>query len=131
MFDTLPDADTLTGTETFSNPGTGNQMRAFTFLAAAAALSISASQALAWDDAYQGDATADASRQPLIQAYPAANYCPGGKQPVIVGGVIFCGVPTAGTYYDPVSAPRTIVATQSSYLPRAYDPDGYDDLFVD
>ncbi|MCA0961530.1 hypothetical protein [Salipiger bermudensis] len=106
-------------------------MRAFTFLAAAAALSLSASQALAWDDAYKGDATADASRQPLIQAYPAANYCPSGKQPVIVGGVIFCGVPTAGTYYDPVSSPRTIVATQSRYLPRAYNPDGYHDAFVD
>jgi len=99
-------------------------MRAFTFLAAAAALSISASHALAWDDAYKGDGTADASRQPLIQAYPAANYCPAGKQPVIVGGVICCGVPTAGTYYNPVSAPRPVVAMQKSYLPRAYAPEG-------
>ncbi len=99
-------------------------MRAFTFLAVAAALTISASQALAWDDAYKGDATADPSRQPLIQAYPAANYCPAGKQPVIVGGVIYCGVPTAGTYYDPVSRPRVTVATQNRYLPRAYAPEG-------
>ena len=100
-------------------------MRAFTFLAAVAtALSMSASQALAWDDAYKGDATADASRQPLIQAYPAANYCPAGKQPVIVGAVIYCGVPTAGTYYNPVSAPRRVVSTQNSYLPRAYTPKG-------
>lgn len=99
-------------------------MRAFTFLAAAAALSLSASQALAWDDAYRGDATADPSRQPLIQAYPAANYCPAGKQPVIVGGVIFCGVPTAGVYYDPAPRPRRVVSTRDSYLPRAYAPEG-------
>ena len=34
------------------------------------------------------------------------------------------GVPTGGTYYNPVSAPRPVVSTQNSYLPRAYTPKG-------
>ena len=56
--------------------------------AAAAALAISASQAPARNDAHTSDATADLSRQPLIQACTVANDCPAGRQPVIVGGVI-------------------------------------------
>ncbi|APZ53700.1 hypothetical protein [Salipiger abyssi] len=102
-------------------------MRASVFLAAAAALSISASQAMAWGDMYMGDATADPSRQPLVQAYPSANYCPAGKQPVIIGGVICCGVPTAGTYYNPASYARKTIkksAPAKSYMPRAYAPEG-------
>ncbi|EPX79659.1 hypothetical protein [Salipiger mucosus] len=101
-------------------------MRTSVFFGALAALTVSASGALAWNDAYTGDATADPSRQPLVQAYPAANYCPAGKQPVILGGVICCGVPNAGTYYNPVSvrkaAPRPAPAT--SYMPRPYAPVG-------
>jgi len=40
--------------------------------------------------------------QPLIYAYPTANYCPQGLQPVTIGGVICCGVPTAHGYHQPV-----------------------------
>lgn len=37
----------------------------------------------------------------LIQAYPTAvNYCQSGYQPVVVGGVICCGIPNA-TYSAP------------------------------
>lgn len=102
-------------------------MRAATFLAAFAALTVSASGAFAWNDAYTGDATADLSRQPLVQGWPQGNYCPAGKQPVILGGVICCGVPTAGMYYDPqparrVHSPRP--AVRESYMPRAYAPVG-------
>ncbi|WP_277988394.1 hypothetical protein [Salipiger thiooxidans] len=43
-------------------------MRASKMFAATAALAISASQALAWNDACTGDATDDLSRQPLIRA---------------------------------------------------------------
>lgn len=33
-----------------------------------------------------------------IEAYPVStNYCPTGYQPVVVGGVISCGTPNAGT----------------------------------
>ncbi|MCR8550367.1 hypothetical protein M4578_21300 [Salipiger sp. P9] len=102
-------------------------MRATCFLAAAAALTISASQALAWGDMYMGDTTGDPYQEPLVQAYPAPNYCPAGKQPVIVGGVICCGVPTAGTYYNPVSKPKPAVkkvVKTKTYLPRAYAPVG-------
>ncbi len=80
-------------------------MRVFTMFAAAAALAMSASQALAWNDACTGDATADLSRQPLIRADPAANDCAAGRQPVILGGMISCGVPTAGAYYAPPRGP--------------------------
>ncbi|WP_372884955.1 hypothetical protein [Shimia sp.] len=51
-----------------------------------------------------------------IEAYPAAaNYCPNGYQPVVVGGVICCGIPNA-TY----SAPAPV---RSRYRP-AYCPAG-------
>lgn len=102
-------------------------MRAATFLATAVALTLSASGAFAWNDAYTGDATADTSRQPLVQAWPQGNYCPAGKQPVILGGVICCGVPTAGAYYDPSPAMRGHKAkpgVRKTYLPRAYAPVG-------
>ncbi|KAA8607174.1 hypothetical protein AL036_11695 [Salipiger aestuarii] len=67
------------------------------------------------------------SRQPLVQAWPQGNYCPGGKQPVILGGVICCGIPTAGAYYDPAPSRRVYrakPAVRKSYLPRAYAPVG-------
>jgi len=100
-------------------------MRAFTMFAAAAALAISASQALAWNDACTGDATADLSGQPLIRAYPVANHCPAGRQPVIMGGVISCGVPTAGPYSTPSDpAPRAGWGSDQDHLPRADAPEG-------
>ena len=95
-------------------------MRVFTMFAAAAALAMSASQAMAWNDADTDDATADLSRQPLIQAYPAANHCSAGRQPVIAGGVISCDVPTAGPYPPPPDpAPRAGWGSDQDHLPRA------------
>ncbi|GGG73681.1 hypothetical protein GCM10011415_22530 [Salipiger pallidus] len=104
-------------------------MRATAFLAAAAAFTLTASQAFAWNDMYRGDATSDVTRQPLVQAYPAANYCPGGLEPVINGGVIYCGTPTAGTYYNPADhLPRkargATRAAHRSYMPQPYAPVG-------
>jgi len=100
-------------------------MRAFTMFAATAALAIFASRALACNDAYTGDATADLRRQPLIQAYPAANHCSAGRQPVIVGGVISCGVPTADPYSTPSApAPRAGRGSDQDHLPRVYAKEG-------
>ena len=96
-----------------------------TGFAAAAALAVSASQAPARNDAHTGDATADLSRQPLIQACPAANDCPAGRQPVIVGGVISCGLPTAGPYSTPSDhAPRAGRGSDRGDLPQACAPEG-------
>ncbi len=52
----------------------------------------------------------------LFQAYPTAvNYCQTGYQPIVVGGVICCGIPNA-TYSVPAATP---------YRPaRAYCPAG-------
>ncbi|MAU43735.1 MAG: hypothetical protein CMP09_02630 [Yangia sp.] len=93
--------------------------------AAAAALAISASQAPARNDAHTSDATADLSRQPLIQACTVANDCPAGRQPVIVGGVISCGIPTAGPHSTP--SDHALGAGRGSDrgdLPRACAPEG-------
>lgn len=96
-----------------------------TVFAAAAALAISASQAPARNDAHTSDATADLSRQPLIQACPAANDCPAGRQPLIVGGVISCGFPTAGPYSTPSDhALRAGRGSDRGDLPRACAPEG-------
>jgi hypothetical protein len=95
------------------------------FAAAAAALAMSASQALAWNDACTGDAAADLSRQPLIRAYPVANHCPAGRQPVILGGAISCGVPTAGPFSPPSDpAPRARRGSDQDHLPPADAPEG-------
>ncbi|MBU2962501.1 hypothetical protein KO516_17070 [Citreicella sp. C3M06] len=101
-------------------------MRAMTFLGALAAVTVGASGAFAWGDAYTGDATSDLSRQPLVQAWPQGSHCPAGKQPVIVGGAIFCGIPTAGRYYDPqpLRASHAPKPAAKAYLPRAYAPAG-------
>ncbi|MBR9841289.1 MAG: hypothetical protein GYB50_25915 [Rhodobacteraceae bacterium] len=93
--------------------------------AATAAHAIFASRALACNDAYTGDATADLSGQPLIRAYPVANDCPAGRQPVILGGVISCGVPTAGPYSTlSAAAPRAGGGSDQDHLPRVYATEG-------
>lgn len=59
---------------------------------ATAALAMTAAPAMAGN-------YADGTTVPLY-AYPAsANYCPAGLQPVILGGVICCGVPNTHTSY--------------------------------
>lgn len=84
-----------------------------TLLAAAAALGLSGSVAFAWGDMYMGDATNDPNSNFLVYDYNATNYCPAGLQPVLAGGVICCGTPNAGTYYNPVGhrkrAPQMVV----------------------
>lgn len=60
-------------------------------------------------------ALADGHSQPAtnhmaVYAYPAnGNYCPAGLQPVMVGGVICCGVAThhGNPYSHPAAARRT------------------------
>lgn len=62
-----------------------------------------------------------AAMEAKLFAYPtSANYCPAGLQPIVLGGVICCGVPNqAGTYSDyqrhPVTQRRTYYAPQVDY----------------
>ncbi len=71
-----------------------------TFAAAATALALSATSAFAWGDMYRGDATNNPNSNFLMHEYKAANYCPAGLQPVLMGGVVCCGTPNAGPYYN-------------------------------
>ncbi|MBT55674.1 MAG: hypothetical protein CMF72_20030 [Mameliella sp.] len=83
--------------------------------AAATAIALSATSAFAWGDMYMGDGTNDPNSNFLAHEYKAANYCPAGLQPVLVGGVVCCGTPNAGVYYNhPGKAKR---ATRS-YTPQ-------------
>jgi len=80
-------------------------MRITTTLAAAATgFILTAGTALAWGDAYTGDGTHNPNSGP-VYAYPTThNYCPAGLRPVVMGGVVCCGTPTAAGYgdYSPV-----------------------------
>ncbi|MBV7394617.1 hypothetical protein [Mameliella sediminis] len=71
-----------------------------TLTAAATAIALSATSALAWGDMYMGDATNDPNSNFLIHEYKAPNFCPAGLQPVLAGGVVCCGTPNAGVYYN-------------------------------
>ena len=93
-------------------------------LAAAAALTVSGSAALAWGDMYMGDGTNDPNSNMLIHSYNAPNHCPAGLQPVMVGGVICCGTPNAGAYVDRPGKVRRIKAHTHRAAPRAYAPVG-------
>ncbi|SPF78068.1 hypothetical protein [Pseudoprimorskyibacter insulae] len=98
----------------------------FTPFFAAAALALSANSALAWGDIYMGDGTNNPNSG-QIYAYPTkANYCPAGLQPVVVGGVICCGTPTAPGYGDHTLAPKAVYKkkTYSAPAPRIYAPEG-------
>ena len=75
-------------------------MRMTRLLAAAAALAVSGSAAMAWGDMYKGDGTHNPNSSTLAHSYNAPNYCPAGLQPVMMGGVICCGTPNAGPYVD-------------------------------
>ena len=94
--------------------------------AAAAALALSATGALAWDDAYRGTVPHNPTADFQMNAYPAAaNYCPAGSQPVLVGGVICCGTPNAAPYVNRAGGHRKSYHAQQSYhAPRAYAPAG-------
>lgn len=85
-----------------------------TLPAAVAALVLSTSTAFALDDAYKGDATHNPNSNVLMHEYKAANNCPAGQQPVMMGGVICCGEPNAGPYINRVSAPKKKVVRSYS-----------------
>jgi hypothetical protein len=99
-------------------------MRILVTCAAALAISASGSAALAWGDMYMGDGTNDPNSNMLIHAYPAANYCPQGLQPVSVGGVICCGTPNAGAYVDRPGKARHHAVSKPRHRPTAYAPVG-------
>lgn len=105
-------------------------MRVLDVCAAVAAVAMTTGVALAGSQGYPGDmympgsagfVAGDTGGQPLVQAYPGGNMCTNGRQPVIVGGEISCGVPTGGTYYNP--SDRVSRGTAAP-LPRAYAPAG-------
>ncbi len=75
--------------------------------AAAAALALSVTSALAWGDMYMGDATNDPNSNFLVHGYDAPNFCPQGLQPVLAGGVVCCGKPNAGAYYSQTGHKRS------------------------
>ncbi|MGR3269338.1 hypothetical protein DU478_13230 [Thalassococcus profundi] len=96
-------------------------------IAAAAVLCCGAGAALAWDDAYKGDATHNPNSNVLMHSYPtAANYCPAGLQPVTMGGVICCGEPNAGPYVNRAGGHKRVHKAKSHvyHAPRAYAPAG-------
>ncbi|WP_043843140.1 hypothetical protein [Roseivivax marinus] len=90
-------------------------MRMTSILAAAAAFSLSAGAAAAWDDSYRGEATNDPNSDFMIHSYPAANHCPQGLQPVVLGGVISCGTPDAGPYINRAGGHATPTRAHRSY----------------
>lgn len=64
----------------------------YILLSAAAGLVLAAAPAQAWSNRPY---TQPATDTVPVWAYPTKqNYCPAGLQPVVVGGVICCGVPT-------------------------------------
>ena len=99
-------------------------MRTIGTLAAAFALPVTGGAALAWGDMYMGDGTHNPNSNMLIHAYPAADHCPQGLQPVMVGGVICCGTPNAGAYIDRPGKVRHSHAPKHSHKPAAYAPVG-------
>ena len=102
-------------------------MRVLTFIAAVAALSLTgsiAARAEVVNDIWVGPSP-DPTQPPLIQSYPISNLCPAPRQPVILGGVIWCDIPTAGTYYDPQAhSPRKARLHRAAPLPRPWTPEG-------
>lgn len=99
----------------------GDIMRIVRILAASAAIAMSGSAAMAWGDMYMGDATNNPNSTVLEHAYNAPNYCPGGLQPVMMGGVVCCGTPNAPAYVDRAGAVRRSASGSKS---RAYAPVG-------
>lgn len=63
-------------------------MRIITTLATGLGLALLAAPALAGND------------MPTLYPYPTAeNYCPSGLQPIVLNGVICCGIPTTNVTY--------------------------------
>jgi len=71
-----------------------------------------AAPAMAWNE------TQPASNTMAAWAYPTKhNYCPGGLQPIMVGGVICCGTPTH--HGNPYAHPTPVKAKPK---PRVHKP---------
>ncbi|OWU85099.1 hypothetical protein ATO6_08615 [Oceanicola sp. 22II-s10i] len=72
---------------------------------------------------------APAMAQDVMPAYPyaGANYCPAGLQPIVIGGVICCGVPNQTVSYEYMK--QHPVQTRRSYARPHWDgsksPEGY------
>ena len=92
-----------------------------TFAAALIGASMMAAPAMAWNE------TQPATDGMAVYAYPsAANYCPAGLQPVIVGGVICCGTATHHGY-ESNAHPRRSVRTHkpaATYVSYGKGADG-------
>ena len=75
------------------------------------------------DDAWKGDATNNPNSYVMMHTYPtAANYCPAGTQPVLVGGVICCGQPNAPAYVNRAGGVRHTPAPKTHYrAARSYE----------
>ncbi len=75
-----------------------------------------AGQALAWNETQMvqmGQSTLPAGAP--LYAYGGPNNCPGGLQPIVLNGVICCGVPNRAMSYQQViahPAPRRVVRRQ-------------------
>ena len=82
------------------------------FSAVLASATTAGAPVLAWND----NMTQPAGTEIAIWAYPsAANYCPSGLQPVVVGGVICCGQPNR-TGNQSAPAPRRTYAASPAYV---------------
>ncbi|WP_425099622.1 hypothetical protein [Tropicibacter sp. S64] len=100
-------------------------MRILGTLGLAAGFAMTAGAALAWGDAYRGDATNDPNSNFLMHSYPSKeNFCPAGLQPVTLGGVICCGVPNAGPYINRAGGKAAYKPKKKVRAPAAYAPVG-------
>lgn len=86
-------------------------------LLSAAGLACAAAPAHAWSE---WPNTQPATDTVAVWAYPSKqNYCPAGLQPVVVGGVICCGVPTHVGYRSnnhPKPRHKAYVAHSKGYV---------------
>ena len=65
--------------------------------------------------AWTSEPTQPASDNMLVYGYKTTNYCPAGLQPVVVGGVVCCGIPNT-TSYQSHPAPRRKAHKPASYV---------------
>jgi len=90
----------LIGTLCAAQPVMESSMRLL-FSAALVGASMIAAPALAWTS----ESTQPTADGMLVYGYNTTNYCPAGLQPVVVGGVVCCGVANT-TNYQSHPAPR-------------------------
>lgn len=95
----------------------------FKTLMAAATLALTGTAAFAGGDAYTGDAAHNPNSNVLVHSYAGANYCPQGLQPVTIGGVVCCGTPNAGAYYNAPGKKRVVHKVRTRTVYRTALPD--------